>query len=131
VLSTDSYNRRYRLLETIRTYAGERLPRTPNRPPVGAREAKRLAANLDDLTRARAARAIGKSATWLQPELVRPALLEALAPPPDEDLRGTVMRDLGTTVYDGAHAEGARLAPAEALRFTQSDEPDSAQPARQ
>jgi hypothetical protein len=52
-------------------------------------------------------------------------------PPSDEDLQSTVMRDLGTTAYDAAHAEGARLSPAEALGFTQSDDPDSAQPARQ
>jgi predicted ATPase/DNA-binding CsgD family transcriptional regulator len=43
-----------------------------------AQQAKQLAANLDDLTRAKAARAVGTSATWVQPDLVRPALLEAL-----------------------------------------------------
>jgi predicted ATPase/DNA-binding CsgD family transcriptional regulator len=44
-----------------------------------ARQAKQRAAGLDDVTRARAARAVGISATWVQPELVRPALHEALA----------------------------------------------------
>ncbi len=44
-----------------------------------ARQAEQLAAGLDDLTRAKAARAVGMSAIWVQPELVRPALQEALA----------------------------------------------------
>jgi predicted ATPase/DNA-binding CsgD family transcriptional regulator len=44
-----------------------------------ASHAKQLASGLDDLTRAKAARAVGMSATWVQPELVRPALQEALA----------------------------------------------------
>jgi predicted ATPase/DNA-binding CsgD family transcriptional regulator len=44
-----------------------------------AQQATRLAAGLDDVTRARAARAIGTSATWVQHELVLPALHEALA----------------------------------------------------
>jgi len=44
-----------------------------------ARQAKQLAAGLDDLTRAKAARAVGTTAVWVQPELVRPALQEALA----------------------------------------------------
>ncbi|MEV5745008.1 LuxR C-terminal-related transcriptional regulator [Microbispora rosea] len=44
-----------------------------------ARKAASLAAGLDGLTRARAARAVGTSATWIRPELVAPALREALA----------------------------------------------------
>jgi len=44
-----------------------------------AGRARQLAANLDGLTRAKAARAVGTSATWDQPKLVRPALLKALA----------------------------------------------------
>ncbi|WP_182900316.1 LuxR C-terminal-related transcriptional regulator [Microbispora sp. H10830] len=44
-----------------------------------ARKAASLAAGLDDVTRARAARAVGMSATWIRPELVAPALQEALA----------------------------------------------------
>ncbi|GGM45412.1 LuxR C-terminal-related transcriptional regulator [Dactylosporangium sucinum] len=44
-----------------------------------AERARRLAAGLDDVSRARAAHALGVSATWLRPELSRPALLEALA----------------------------------------------------
>jgi hypothetical protein len=44
-----------------------------------ASQAARLAANLDDLTRARASRAVGMGAIWIQPELVLPALREALA----------------------------------------------------
>ncbi len=44
-----------------------------------ARRAAELAAGLDDLTRGKAARALGVSATWVRPELVRPALHEALA----------------------------------------------------
>ncbi len=44
-----------------------------------ARQAKQLAAGLDDLTRAKAARAVGTTAVWVQPELVRPAQQEALA----------------------------------------------------
>ena len=38
-----------------------------------------LAANLDDLTRARAARAVGATAIWVRPDLVQPSLHEALA----------------------------------------------------
>ncbi|WP_432925113.1 ATP-binding protein [Microbispora sp. CA-135349] len=44
-----------------------------------AREAARLAAGLDGLTRARAARAVGTTAMWVRPELAVPALEEALA----------------------------------------------------
>jgi predicted ATPase/DNA-binding CsgD family transcriptional regulator len=44
-----------------------------------AQHAARLAAGLDDVTRARAALAIGTSATWVHHELVLPALHEALA----------------------------------------------------
>jgi len=44
-----------------------------------ASQARQLATGLDDVTRAKAARALGVSAIWVQPELVRPALQEALA----------------------------------------------------
>jgi predicted ATPase/DNA-binding CsgD family transcriptional regulator len=44
-----------------------------------ASQAMQLASGLDDLTRARAARAVGISAIWVQPELGRPALQDALA----------------------------------------------------
>src|SRR6266487_519478 len=44
-----------------------------------AKQAAQLAAGLDDLSRARAALAVGTGATWVQPELVLPALHEALA----------------------------------------------------
>lgn len=44
-----------------------------------ARRATRLAADLDDVTKARAARALGMGAIWIRPELVLPALHEALA----------------------------------------------------
>jgi hypothetical protein len=44
-----------------------------------ARQAERLATGLDEITRATAAHAVGISATWVKPELVRPALQEALA----------------------------------------------------
>jgi predicted ATPase/DNA-binding CsgD family transcriptional regulator len=44
-----------------------------------ARQAERLAANLDDLTRAKALQAVGRAAIWIQPELTLPALREALA----------------------------------------------------
>jgi len=44
-----------------------------------ARRAARLAAGLDDLSRAHAAHAVGRSAIWVQPELVLPALNEAMA----------------------------------------------------
>jgi predicted ATPase/DNA-binding CsgD family transcriptional regulator len=44
-----------------------------------AQQAARLAAGLDDLSRARAALAVGMSAIWVQPELAAPALHEALA----------------------------------------------------
>jgi predicted ATPase/DNA-binding CsgD family transcriptional regulator len=44
-----------------------------------ARQAAQLAAGLDDLTRAKAALAVGMSAVWVQPELTAPALHDALA----------------------------------------------------
>jgi hypothetical protein len=44
-----------------------------------AQQAARLAIGLDDLSRARAALALGMSAIWVQPELAAPALHEALA----------------------------------------------------
>jgi len=44
-----------------------------------AQRAERLAIGLDDLSRARAARAVGISAIWVQPELVQRALHDALA----------------------------------------------------
>jgi predicted ATPase/DNA-binding CsgD family transcriptional regulator len=40
--------------------------------------ATRLAAGLDDVTRAKAARAVAKGAVWIRPELVAPAAREAL-----------------------------------------------------
>jgi predicted ATPase/DNA-binding CsgD family transcriptional regulator len=43
-----------------------------------ARQAERLAANLDDVTRATALRAVGMGAIWIQPELTLPALRDAL-----------------------------------------------------
>ncbi|MEO3860974.1 LuxR C-terminal-related transcriptional regulator [Acrocarpospora sp. B8E8] len=43
-----------------------------------ARQAERLSDGLDDLTRAVAIRAVGMSATWIQSELVLPALNQAL-----------------------------------------------------
>jgi predicted ATPase/DNA-binding CsgD family transcriptional regulator len=43
-----------------------------------ARLAERLGAGLDDLTRAKAARAVGVTAVWVEPALVQPALHEAL-----------------------------------------------------
>ena len=44
-----------------------------------AQQAAQLAGGLDDFTRAKAALAVGMSAVWVQPELVRPALRDALA----------------------------------------------------
>ena len=44
-----------------------------------ARQAAQLAAGLDNLTRAKAALAVGMSAVWVQPELTAPALRDALA----------------------------------------------------
>jgi hypothetical protein len=44
-----------------------------------AQQATRLAADLDDVTRARAARSLGMGAIWIEPGLVLPALHEALA----------------------------------------------------
>jgi predicted ATPase/DNA-binding CsgD family transcriptional regulator len=44
-----------------------------------ANKAARLAADLDDVTRAKAARAVGMGAMWIKPELMLPALKEALA----------------------------------------------------
>jgi predicted ATPase/DNA-binding CsgD family transcriptional regulator len=44
-----------------------------------ATRARELAAGLDDLTRARAARAVGMSSIWVRPEFVQPSLLESLA----------------------------------------------------
>jgi predicted ATPase/DNA-binding CsgD family transcriptional regulator len=44
-----------------------------------ASQAEKLAAGLDAVSRATAARAVGMTATWVEPALVRPALQEALA----------------------------------------------------
>jgi predicted ATPase/DNA-binding CsgD family transcriptional regulator len=44
-----------------------------------ANEAARLAAGLDEISRAKAARAVGMGAMWIQPELMLPALTDALA----------------------------------------------------
>jgi predicted ATPase/DNA-binding CsgD family transcriptional regulator len=44
-----------------------------------AQQAAQLAGGLDDFTRAKAALAVGMSAVWVQPELVWPALRDALA----------------------------------------------------
>ena len=44
-----------------------------------ANRAQELAVGLDDLSQARAARAVGMSATWVRPELVQPALQAALS----------------------------------------------------
>ena len=44
-----------------------------------AKQAAHLATDLDDLTRGRASRAIGLGAFWVQPDLVLPALHDALA----------------------------------------------------
>ena len=44
-----------------------------------AQRAYDLAAGLDDLTRARAARALGATAIWVRPDLVQPSVHEALA----------------------------------------------------
>lgn len=44
-----------------------------------ARRAAQLAAGLDDFSRAHAALAVGRSAIWVQPELVLPALRDAVA----------------------------------------------------
>lgn len=55
-------------------------------------------------------------------------------PPADEELRRTLVRDLGAAAFDTAHGEGVRLSPAEALRFAVRfapfDEPDNSRLAR-
>jgi predicted ATPase len=63
------------------------------------RKAVRLGAELDDLTRAKAARAVGTSALWVQPELAQPALREALDLFGDENPweSGVTMQGLGNT----------------------------------
>jgi len=64
-----------------------------------ARQAERLATGLDEITRATAAHAVGISATWVEPELVRPALQAALAGFGDGHAwdRALVMQGLAST----------------------------------
>jgi predicted ATPase/DNA-binding CsgD family transcriptional regulator len=73
-----------------------------------ARQAARLADGLDDLTRAKAALAVGMSAIWVQPELAAPALREALArfgtDHPWE--RAVIMQCLANTSHGLAEALG-------------------------
>ncbi|HKE51019.1 MAG TPA: hypothetical protein VKE25_05870, partial [Actinomycetes bacterium] len=64
-----------------------------------ARQAAHLATDLDDLSRAKAALALGMSADWFQPELVRSALHEALTRFGDDHLweRALTMQGLALT----------------------------------
>ena len=74
-----------------------------------AQDAARLATGLDDLTRARAARAIAMGSIWIRPELVQPAAREAL------DLFGHDHPwERAFTMLCLAHTAGH---PAEALRW--------------
>ncbi|WP_182909057.1 LuxR C-terminal-related transcriptional regulator [Microbispora sp. H13382] len=66
-----------------------------------AGKAARLAAGLDGLTRARAARAVGMTATWVRPELAAPALEEALAGFGDEHPWDSALTMQGLTTGAG------------------------------
>jgi predicted ATPase/DNA-binding CsgD family transcriptional regulator len=84
-----------------------------------ARRATRLAADLDDVTRARAARALGMGAIWVQPELVLPALQEALAGFGDDEPweRAVTLQCLAQAVGD--LGEGLRRGRESASLFRQ------------
>jgi predicted ATPase/DNA-binding CsgD family transcriptional regulator len=67
-----------------------------------ATRAVELAIGLDDVTRARAARAVGMSSIWTRPELVQTSLVEALTLfKPDQPWeRGVTLLGLATTTTD-------------------------------
>ena len=52
------------------------------------------------------------------------------ARPPDEGLRRSLVRALGTAAFNAAHGEGQRLSPAQALHLASSGQRDSSWPAR-
>jgi hypothetical protein len=49
--------------------------------------------------------------------------------PPDQELRSTLMRALGTADFDAAYSEGQRLSPTQALHVASSGQRDSSRPA--
>jgi hypothetical protein len=49
--------------------------------------------------------------------------------PPDEELRRSLVRVLGTAAFDAAYGEGTRLSPTQALQVASSDQRDSSRPA--
>jgi predicted ATPase/DNA-binding CsgD family transcriptional regulator len=71
-----------------------------------AQRAGRLAAGLDGFSRATALLAVGVTATWVQPDLVKPALREALAGFGDEHTweRALTMQWLASTAGDMSEA---------------------------
>jgi hypothetical protein len=49
--------------------------------------------------------------------------------PPDEELRRSLVRVLGTAAFDIAHGAGERLSPTQALQLASSDQRDSSRSA--
>lgn len=70
-----------------------------------ATRAQQLAVGLDDLSQARAAHAVGMSATWVRPELVRPALQEALSRFGDDHPWGSALTMQGLASTSGVLSE--------------------------
>lgn len=69
-----------------------------------ARRARRLAVGLDDLTRARAARAVGTSATWIRPALVGPALRSMFAGIADDEVHAWLTESRALAEAAGSEA---------------------------
>jgi len=82
-----------------------------------AQRAAHIATGLEDLSRAKAARAVGVSAIWVQPELAQPALHDALARFGQEQPweRAVTMQALATTA--GGLAEALHWGRASAALF--------------
>ena len=50
-------------------------------------------------------------------------------PPPDDELRQTLVRDLGPAAFENAHGEGERLTPTQALQLPSTEPRRHSRPA--
>jgi predicted ATPase/DNA-binding CsgD family transcriptional regulator len=82
-----------------------------------ANRAARLAAGLDDFTRARVSRALGVAAIWIQPELALPALRDALAGFGDDHPWESALTMQSLTQATGELAEALQWGRASVAQF--------------
>ncbi|MBO3749632.1 hypothetical protein J5X84_26435 [Streptosporangiaceae bacterium NEAU-GS5] len=82
-----------------------------------ARLAERLAAGLGDLARAKAARAVGITAIWVEPERVQPALREALALFGDDEPWESAVTMQSLAITGGSTADALRWGRSAAALF--------------